>query len=1067
MARWLICRNFHRHGTKTRLSRLDDSTLASVVVFGMRSGYQIRRYPLLAALSSRRTTRSGSFGHIFSSVTTLHWDLVLGRSLSSRTTEPSLPTKNSKQQQQQQDDGIHSKWQVLSDRHPAAMDDGHSSWQEMEKSLKFWVIQGDARATNHCFHLLDLICRHSREMLQKTADITDSTQTSTNAPKFNTAHTISTHRLNQIVDTWRKLVKQRKQGRHDRVNRKHPQNTLSSSRKLQDDDPSSLKRLLSPSQVAERVERYRHHIPSIRPDVKTYSMILDACSCWEDNPTEGYLFADDLLNRLIDEYNQSLQQKSTAIGSSKSSRNNVVQPDAFAFGSVIYGWSRSGLREAPQRAEAWLRRIKELRKHHPSWKKDLKLNKVLYTSVIMASSQAADVHRAEQVLEDLVQDYQRHRMDGDEDGAKRLKPDIHVFNAVLSGWSHVVKSKSSQNKSPYFGSERAESLFSKMQQLHHSGDLDEGPNTMSYNMVLECWAQSARPGQKHAPERAEALLRAMASSSSSVTPTDWSYNMVIAAYSRAGDAHKAEELLKEMIEAYQGGNVHVKPDVRTFSSILAAYAREATSIETGTANPRERVKATADIAERAEALLRRMQELHQSGQFDIQPNVRTYSSVIACWAQASSRYHHNTANGASPADRAEVLLREMKQNDDPTVQPDVVTYTNVLNAFARTGLPDRAENLLEEMLTDCASGNRYAVQPNVHAFTCVISAYSNRSTPDAAERAERLLTRMKALYESGKVDTCKPNVVTYTAVLNCFANLASPTRTEFADQAQSMLESMKASGDPHVFPTATSYGATIKGHAHAGQAAEAEKLLEEMIHESQLNGNNQVRPDAHTFSLVLSAWSNSSLPSAAESAEALLVRMEELHASGMVSSKPNVFCYSSVLNCWAKSKLDGAAERAEAILRSMAQRDATVQPNIVAYNTVLNCFANKAIAISVRAQRQQQGHGAQERAAKEVDDAVERALILLEELLDQSAPDLVHGGGDKSRPQHERKDTKKHLVPDEHTYHAILKAVGSLHDHQLAQSKLERILNVMKRHGVTPNKAIRDLLQRIKSRHSK
>jgi pentatricopeptide repeat protein len=949
--------------------------LASVVVFGMRSGYQIRRYPSFTAFSLRRSTRSGSFGHIFSSVTPLHWDLVVIRSFSPRTTEPWPPTKHSKQRQQQQDDAMHSKWQVLSDRHPASMDDGHSSWQEMEKSFKFWVIHGDVRATNQCFHLLDLIGRHLQEKISKTSTNTDSSQTRTNPPKTTTAHAISTHHLNQIVNNWRKLVKREKRGRHDRVNRKHPQKTFRSSQNYQHGDLSSLERLLSPSQVADRVEQYRQQIPSIRPDVKTYSMILDACSCWEDDPTEGYLFADDLLNRLINEYNQYLQQDNTANQNNRSSRNNVVQPDSVAFGSVIHGWSKSGLREAPQRADAWLRRIKELQNHHPSWKKHLKLNKVLYTSVIMTSSHAADAHHAEQVLEDLVQEYQRHRMDGDEDGAKQLKPDVHVFNAVLSAWSGVVKSKSGQNQSQYFGSERAESILSKMQQLHHSGDLDEVPNIMSYNMVLDCWAQSARPGQHYAPERAEALLQAMTSSSSSVTPTDRSYNTVIAAYSRAGDAHKAEKLLKKMIEAYQGGNVNVKPDVRTFSSVLAAYVRLATSIATGTENPRERVKATMDIAERAESLLRRMQELHQSGQFDFPPNFRTYSSVIACWAQASSRKHQNTANSVSPADRAESLLREMKQHDDPTVQPDVVTYTNVLNAFARTGHPDRAENLLEEMLTDCASGHCHSVQPNVQSFTCVITGYSNRSAPDAARRAEHLLTRMKALYESGKFDTCKPNVVAYTAVLNCFANLASPTRTKFADQAQAMLESMKASGDPDVFPNAISYGATIKAHAHAGQAAEAEKLLEEMIHESQQNGKKQVRPDAQTFSLVLSAWSNSSLPHAAESAEALLVRMEELHASGAVSSKPNVFCYSSVLNCWAKSNLDGAAERAEAILRSMAQRDPSVQPNLVAYNTVLNCFANKAIAISVRARRQkQQELGDQERAAQEVDDAVERAL---------------------------------------------------------------------------------------------
>ena len=969
---------------------------------------------------------------------------------------------------------------------------------EMEKSLKNWIYRGDAESTNRCFELLETL-RSNR-----------------NTPSTNFSRTIGTNMLNQIINNWRKLVKQdAKNGRVSTGNQSQHKNNLKG-------------RLLLPTEVVERVELYWREL-SIPPDVRTYTMVMDASNSYVDDEGQGILFAENLLNRLIDDFNHFASPTSRGQPTT-SSGLLAIQPDIFTFGSVIHGWSKSRRMDAPQRAHAWLDRIKALQKQGDSWANNVQLNAVLYTSVIMAYANAGDAHIAEQILEELLVEYQRHIQDTIRTNnavAKNLKPDLYTFNAVMSAWSRNAggtrQTLSEQVRQPrYYAAERVEALLSRIKELHELGYIDKGPNLISYNILIDCWSKSTGGWQsqnehknekngKKAQERALDIFRFLQNNSDpSLRPDDRSYNMVIAAFSRAGDVAKAEALLREMMAEYQSGRDHVKPDVRTFTSVLLAYSRWARNVATARSaisNPSQRVQTLVGIAERAEALLRQMQQLLQTGRFDVRPNARSFSSVIDCWAQASLPLHIDTNKydgshdekmemaGSFAAEKAEALLREMQQQKDPTVLPDAGMYAGVMNAWARAGKPIRVSKLLDELLESpgddgkiaenhFAKPNNHFVKPNVQMFTTVLAAWANCTSPLAATRAEEVLTKMEKLYETGKLPLCKPNVVSYTAVIRCFANLAAPNRQDAADRAQSILEFMKHSDDAELQPNARTYAEVIRAHSNAGRPEMAEQCLNEMLHEYQTHGKTEVRPDVYTFNFVLTAWSKSNSIEAPQRAEAILAEMQNLHASGVLSSGPNAFCFGSVLSCWQKSKQSGAAERAESILRSMKQ-NGDVKPNLILYNTVIDAYSNTAAAASasrntkeirkdgglMRDEDSVDPRDAVEVATKEekVQRAVHRALVLFNELIgcvegeniqrSDEETSVVRNGYRTSSERHE-------LTPDKYTYHSIVRAISCVRDGDVSQKMMETVLTAMRRHKVTPNAPTRKLLKSFAEKFS-
>lgn len=105
--------------------------------------------------------------------------------------------------------------------------------------------------------------------------------------------------------------------------------------------------------------------------------------------------------------------------------------------------------------------------------------------------------------------------------------------------------------------------------LYTTGDLKEGPHTIVYSTVINCWAKSDLP---ESPQRARDILQSMIhhyqNGIEEVRPNTITYNSVLDAYARQGDISGATEILKMMEDDFDAGNADAIVDLRTFHIIF-------------------------------------------------------------------------------------------------------------------------------------------------------------------------------------------------------------------------------------------------------------------------------------------------------------------------------------------------------------------------------------------------------------------------------------------------------------------------------------------------------------------
>ena len=78
-------------------------------------------------------------------------------------------------------------------------------------------------------------------------------------------------------------------------------------------------------------------------------------------------------------------------------------------------------------------------------------------------------------------------------------------------------------------------------------------------------------------------------------------------------AERAEDLLRHMDELSESGeNSDAKPNVRSFNTVINAYAKS----------------GRADAALKAESVLDLMEKLYEAGNDEVRPDVHSFSTVI-------------------------------------------------------------------------------------------------------------------------------------------------------------------------------------------------------------------------------------------------------------------------------------------------------------------------------------------------------------------------------------------------------------------------------------------------------
>ncbi len=293
-------------------------------------------------------------------------------------------------------------------------------------------------------------------------------------------------------------------------------------------------------------------------------------------------------------------------------------------------------------------------------------------------------------------------------------PDTVAYNSVLNVFAKL-------SPVPFEGSSRfstalqAQQLLQEMEQLYAEQKL---ANQKWYDALTE---GSLEDGQlsKGPP----AVL---------VKPNSRSYCTVIDAYARIGNqaaAEKTEQLLHQLQQMYEAtGDEALRPNLIAYNIVLAAWSK-------------------VGGPEAADRCLTWLKE-----GMPMAPDTISYNSVL----------HAIALSGEQQAGhRAEELLREMIEKSNHTMV-NGRSYTTCMDAWSKTGRPDKAISLLREMKENYKRTSDASFQPNCVSYATAIHGYALSKDADKVQKAYRVFREMLD-------DGVNPNRITYINLLNCCA----------------------------------------------------------------------------------------------------------------------------------------------------------------------------------------------------------------------------------------------------------------------------------------------------------
>lgn len=113
----------------------------------------------------------------------------------------------------------------------------------------------------------------------------------------------------------------------------------------------------------------------------------------------------------------------------------------------------------------------------------------------------------------------------------------------------------------------------EMTDLFSKGDLEEGPCTIIYSAVINCWSKSNRP---EAASRALDILETMIAKykeyvDKNIRPDVVTYSSVMDTFYKQGDVNGANKVFMMMKEDYNSGSISSKPNIVTYTVLMGTW----------------------------------------------------------------------------------------------------------------------------------------------------------------------------------------------------------------------------------------------------------------------------------------------------------------------------------------------------------------------------------------------------------------------------------------------------------------------------------------------------------------
>jgi hypothetical protein len=169
--------------------------------------------------------------------------------------------------------------------------------------------------------------------------------------------------------------------------------------------------------------------------------------------------------------------------------------------------------------------------------------------------------------------------------------------------------------------------------------------------------------------------------------------------------------------------------------------------------------------------------------------------------------------------------------------------------------------------------------------------------------------------------------------------------SKLAREAESYLQQMMASPDEDAKPNAWSFNMVIQAWSKSSDwemTARGESLLLQLGAYHEASGySKKTEPNTNTYNCIIACYSRSTKRDKAQRSHAVLERMKKMQVEGKHACRPDAVTYNTVMSAYAKSKEAGAPLKVEALLREMHQLyetsgDRFQKPSSRSFNTCVS-----------------------------------------------------------------------------------------------------------------------------------
>lgn len=334
-----------------------------------------------------------------------------------------------------------------------------------------------------------------------------------------------------------------------------------------------------------------------------------------------------------------------------------------------------------------------------------------YTAAIQAWGKSNNPLRAQSLLEEMEEQAKL--------GEETLLPDRYVYTAAIRAWVDSDHPESLNN---------AFSLLRTMENLDERGRKNIAPSIVTYNNIVFALTKHGDLSTAHE------VLRLLHKHPDDIRPDSITYSTIIQAHASqsSGSMKVAKELLTEMEDLFDSGNLNENPSPFLYASVIRAHAKS----------------TSGSTTEDAEAMLWHLQNRFSSNKCKEGPNTAVVNSVIFVWLRSRE---------ANSPERIQSLINWMDVNTTRGfnhLKPNLYTFNLLMEAwaFSRRKVAFHKIKELHEKLA------KYELSPDAWSFTHLLNSIKHSSSIDKSGSA---LAILRSMTNAG----CHPNIQIFRVLL--------------------------------------------------------------------------------------------------------------------------------------------------------------------------------------------------------------------------------------------------------------------------------------------------------------